>query len=58
MLFQKRNLPPDDALAVLAGLIHLIEIVDADVYSEYVVEAKQRIAVRDVKINSRSQRVR
>ena len=58
MLFQKRSLPPDDALAVLAGLIHLIEIVDADVYSEYAVEAKQRIAVRDVKINSRSQRVR
>ncbi|WP_310416708.1 PIN domain-containing protein [Chamaesiphon sp. OTE_8_metabat_110] len=48
ILFQKRNLPPDEALAVLAGLIHLIEIVDAAVYSGYEVEAKQRIAARDV----------
>jgi predicted nucleic acid-binding protein len=48
ILFQKRNLPPDDALAVLAGLIHLIEIVDANVYAGYEVEAQQRIAARDV----------
>ncbi len=48
ILFQKRSLPPDEALAVLAGLTHMIEIIDADDYSGYAVEAKQRIAARDV----------
>jgi len=47
-LFEKRNLPADEALAVLEGLTSLIAAVDANLYKIYEVEAKQRIAVRDI----------
>jgi predicted nucleic acid-binding protein len=48
ILFAKRNLPSEDALDVLASLTCLIQIVDNSLYSLYEVEAKQRIAVRDI----------
>jgi predicted nucleic acid-binding protein len=48
ILFIKRNLPPEDALNVLTNLTYFIHIVDSSVYSLYEVEAKQRIAVRDI----------
>ena len=47
-LFAKRNLPADEALKVLEGLTCLISAVDADLYEFYEIEAKQRIAVRDI----------
>jgi predicted nucleic acid-binding protein len=47
-LFAKRNLPADEALKVLEGLTSLIAAVDADLYEIFEVEAKQRIAVRDI----------
>lgn len=47
-LFEKRNLPADEAIAVLEGLTSLIAAVDANLYEIYEVEAKQRIAVRDI----------
>lgn len=47
-MFAKRNLPADEALKVLEGLTSLIAAVDADLYEIYEVEAKQRIAVRDI----------
>ena len=47
-LFAKRNLPVDEAIAVLEGLTAIIAAVDANLYSIYEVEAKQRIAVRDI----------
>lgn len=47
-LFAKRNLPPDEAIAVLEALTSLIAAVDANLYEIYEVEAKQRIAVRDL----------
>jgi predicted nucleic acid-binding protein len=48
ILFTKRNLPSEDALNVLANLTCFIHIVDSNVYSLYKVEAKQRIAIRDI----------
>jgi predicted nucleic acid-binding protein len=48
MLFAKRNLPTDDALEVLDRLVAMINIVEANVYSLYENEAKQRISVRDI----------
>jgi predicted nucleic acid-binding protein len=48
ILFAKRNLSSEDALDVLANLTCLIQIVDNSLYSLYEVEAKQRIAVRDI----------
>ena len=47
-LFEKRNLPADEALTVLEGLTCLIDAVDASLYGIYELEAKQRIAVRDL----------
>ena len=47
-LFEKRNLPADEALTVLEGLTCLINTVDANLYEIYELEAKQRIAVRDI----------
>jgi predicted nucleic acid-binding protein len=47
-LFEKRNLPADEAISVLEGLTCLISAVDANLYEIYEVEAKQRIAVRDI----------
>ena len=47
-LFEKRNLPVDEAIAVLEGLTSLIAAVDANLYEIYEVEAKQRIAIRDI----------
>jgi predicted nucleic acid-binding protein len=48
MLFAKRNLPADDALEVLDRLVAMINIVEANVYSLYENEAKQRISARDI----------
>ncbi len=47
-LFEKRNLPADEALTVLERLTCLINTVDANLYEIYELEAKQRIAVRDI----------
>ena len=47
-LFAKRNLRADEAIAVLEGLTSLISVMDANLYEIYEVEAKQRIAVRDI----------
>ena len=47
-LFAKRNLPADEAIAVLQELTNFIAAVDANLYEIYEVEAKQRIAVRDI----------
>ena len=47
-LFEKRNLPVDEAIAVLEGLTAIIAAVDANLYEIYEVEAKQRIAIRDI----------
>ncbi len=47
-LFAKRNLPADEAIAVLSELTNFIAAVDANLYEIYQVEAKQRIAVRDI----------
>ena len=47
-LFAKRDLPVDKAIAILEGLTSLISSVDANLYEIYEVEAKQRIAVRDI----------
>lgn len=47
-LFAKRNLPADEAIAVLSELTNFIAAVDANLYEIYAVEAKQRIAVRDI----------
>jgi predicted nucleic acid-binding protein len=48
ILFEKRNLPAEDALSVLNSLMNLINVVDTSMYSLYEDEAKQRIAVRDI----------
>jgi predicted nucleic acid-binding protein len=48
ILFEKRNLPPNDALNVLAELKCLIQIVDSSLYSLYEQDAKNRIAIRDI----------
>lgn len=48
VLFEKRNLPANEAISILEELTNLIAAVDADLYEIYEVEAKQRIAVRDV----------
>jgi predicted nucleic acid-binding protein len=48
ILFDKRKLPPDDALNVLTELKSLIQIVDSSLYSLYEQEAKNRIAIRDL----------
>lgn len=47
-LFEKRNLPADKALALLEELTCLIGAVDQSLYEIYEMEAKQRIAVRDI----------
>ena len=47
-LFKKRNLPVNEAISVLEGLTSLISAVDANLYEIYEIEAKQRIAVRDI----------
>ena len=47
-LFAKRNLPVDEAIAVLEELTNFITAVDVSLYEIYAVEAKQRIAVRDI----------
>jgi predicted nucleic acid-binding protein len=48
ILFEKRKLPPDEALDLLAELKCLIQIVDISLYSLYEQEAKNRIAMRDL----------
>ena len=47
-LFAKRNLPADEAIAVLSELTNFVAAVDVSLYEIYEVEAKQRIAVRDI----------
>ncbi len=47
-LFEKRNLPVQNALDILEKLNCLVESIDASLYCLYEEEAKQRIAVRDI----------
>jgi predicted nucleic acid-binding protein len=47
-LFEKRNLPVQNALDVLEKLNCLVESIDANLYCLYEEEAKQRIAIRDI----------
>ncbi len=47
-LFAKRNLPVDEAIAVLEELTNFIAAVDVSLYEIYAVEAKQRITMRDI----------
>ena len=47
-LFEKRNLPVQNALDVLEKLNCLVESIDASLYCLYEEEAKQRIAIRDI----------
>jgi predicted nucleic acid-binding protein len=47
-LFEKRNLPTHEAIAVLEGLTCLVSAVDVNLYGIYEIEAKQRIAIRDI----------
>ena len=47
-MFAKRNLPVDEAIAVLEELTNFIAAVDVSLYEIYAVEAKQRITVRDI----------
>lgn len=47
-LFAKRNLPSNEALAVLEKLTKIIAEVDVNLYEIYEEEAKERIAVRDI----------
>ena len=46
-IFEKRGLPADPALEVLAGLSRIVQTVEADIYGDYREEAIQRIAIRD-----------
>jgi predicted nucleic acid-binding protein len=48
ILFEKRNLPPDDALTLLSELKYLIQVVDISLYSLHEQAAKNRIAMRDL----------
>ncbi len=47
ILFEKRNLPYDSALAVLTSLQPLLQIVDKNLYQEHAIEAQQRMKNRD-----------
>ena len=47
LIFEKRKLPSEPAMEVLAGISRIVQIVEADIYGDYREEAKQRIAVRD-----------
>ena len=47
-LFEKRNLPVQNALDVLEKLNCLVESIDANLYCLHEEEAKQRIAIRDI----------
>ncbi len=48
LIFEKRNLPPEPALEVLARVSRIVQTIDLTIYDVYVTEAKQRIAIRDV----------
>jgi predicted nucleic acid-binding protein len=48
ILFAKRNLPGEEALELLDRLICLINVIDSNLYQIYEIEAKQRIAARDI----------
>ena len=47
-LFAKRNLPVDEAIEVLEKLTRIIATVDVSLYKIHEIEAKARIAVRDI----------
>ena len=47
LIFEKRGLPANPALEVLAGLSGIVQTVEADIYGDYREEAIQRIAIRD-----------
>ena len=47
-LFEKRKLPVQNALDVLEKLNCLVDSIDASLYCLYELEAKQRIAIRDL----------
>ena len=48
ILFEKRDLGSEDAMAVLEGLTGWVRIVDNSLYASYEGEARKRIAARDV----------
>ena len=47
LIFKKRKLPAEPALAVLTGISGIVQTVEADIYGDYREEALQRIAIRD-----------
>ncbi len=47
-LFAKRDLPVDDALIVLEKLTCFVQSINYNLYQMYELEAKQRIAKRDI----------
>lgn len=47
-LFKKKNLVERDAIDALDKLMRLVNIIDGDTYGLYELEAKQRIAIRDI----------
>lgn len=47
-LFKKKNLEEEDAIAALEELMRLVNIVDMGAYGLHEIEAKQRIAIRDI----------
>lgn len=47
MIFEKRSLPLDPALEVLSSLKYLLQIVEENIYQDFVDEAKLRLKNRD-----------
>jgi predicted nucleic acid-binding protein len=48
-LITKRGGNPEKALALLRSLSHLVELIGTEVYGEFEVEARERLAQRDPK---------
>lgn len=48
LLFEKRSLPSEPALALLASLEHFVQITDENVYKNAADEARLRIKSRDI----------
>lgn len=47
LIFEKRKLPYEPAVAILTNLKNLVQIIDKTVYQEQATEAKKRIELRD-----------
>lgn len=48
IVLEKRGIPQEPALAVLASLKPLLQVVDKSIYQEYAKEAQLRIRKRDI----------